>query len=621
MSLFSDIANTIGHTVESLATSVGVDASMLETIVNELDGNGVDVFSFSARLGLSVEAFLSGIVNLMRGDPHQLLLQRLTGPAKPLDTTLSLLAQQWAQAASLHQDTAQAIDAHMKELFQGSGTASSYDGPGAESLLKTHQDYHKYFTVLIEHAQTQHMYHATLEGHVNAYLSQAPGSVYSLSAPMAALSVLTLDTATMSPPPSVLDDPVVQGVEQAIEWVAVTGEQAEQEDGDPTEGTQFIIFIVLVIVLVVLVIVLVLVVLGSMLYDELIGYQTQQKNTLPTPVPPPGVGPGPSPLNLLTPEQQRLHNDVVSRLGYTTLEIDELIKAGYLDPDAIAAIIKGGIGTFTVFNDPNTAKMMNELTTAQQLKFIGIAELYQATHPGLTSAQVQNYLSYMKMKGQGQQIYNELTSTDPNSLARRYAVDTQRMLDRFNKDFWNPITSVTDPFTFTNAQIEGSYKYLVGFWGEWASVKLADANHQLVHFGVPIAGGEVDIQEKDGSGNPLKWIEIKNGSVKSNWRSALKQVQNYINQGATEVVIQLPQQGKPGYPLPGAQQIQNIQDIKNVHPAIVFDVVVATPTDAKSLKDLQYLENKFKDIHFKLIPPASSIPYDPPAGDWGSLLP
>jgi len=162
---------------------------------------------------------------------------------------------------------------------------------------------------------------------------------------------------------------------------------------------------------------------------------------------------------------------------------------------------------------------------------------------------------------------------------------------------------------------------LAGFWGEWASVKLADANGNLVHFGVPITGGEVDIQERDSNGNPLRWVEIKNGSVKSNWRSALGQAENYINQGATEVVIQLPQQGKPGYPYPSVQQIQNLQNIQNAHPGAKFEVVVAQPTDKASEASLQYLKKKFPQFQFETIPSASSIPYDPPAGNWGSQIP
>jgi hypothetical protein len=390
MSLFSDIASSIGHTVDSLAVAVGADVNLLETVINDLDDNGVDVFSFASRLGLSVEGFLSGIINLMRGDPHQLLLQRLTGPARPMDNALSQLAQQWAQVAYLHQGTAQAIDAHINELFQDSGS-DSYSGMAADTLLRKHQDYQKYFTVLVEHAQTQHIIHATLGNQVNEYLSQAPGNVSRLSTPMAALSLLSLDTATDTPPSSVLDDPAVQGMDQAINWDLTTGEQLEQSDPDPTEVTEFSIAVVMLIVLVVLAIVWVLVVIVSALHDALTGYQSQQKNALPTPTPPPGVGPGPGVHNSLTPQQQHLHNDVASRLAgvtYDSREIDDLIRAGYVDPDAIAAIIKGGRGTFAVFNVSTIAKTMNGLAPSVQLVIIA-----QAIANKQSKAQIESILN------------------------------------------------------------------------------------------------------------------------------------------------------------------------------------------------------------------------------------
>ncbi|GER89883.1 hypothetical protein KDW_40450 [Dictyobacter vulcani] len=149
MSLFSDIANSIGHTVDSLAASVGVDVNMLETVVNDLDSNNINVFSTAARLGFSAESFLSNLVNLMRDDPHQILLEYLTGPVKPLNNSLSQLSLHWMQVASLHQSTAQTINVHMNELFHSSGTYS-YTGSAADALWTTHEDYQKHFNDLIE---------------------------------------------------------------------------------------------------------------------------------------------------------------------------------------------------------------------------------------------------------------------------------------------------------------------------------------------------------------------------------------------------------------------------------------------------------------------------------------
>jgi hypothetical protein len=278
MSLFNDIASAIGHTVDSLAQAVGADVGVLETVVNDLDGNGIDVFSAAAKLGLSPVGFLRGIVNLMNSDPHQLLLERLTGPVKPMDEPLYQLSQSWIQVANLHNGTAQGINAHINELFQGSGPYS-YSGPAAASLWETNQDYQQYFTVLVEHAQVQQVRHATLEGHVSDYLSQAPGKVNSLSMPLAAFSVLSLDTVATAPPPGVLDDPAVQGVEQAIGDVVTTGEQVPEEDPDPTGVSDGIILLILAIVIVVLVIVLIIVIIVVAIRDAIQSHQNQQKST------------------------------------------------------------------------------------------------------------------------------------------------------------------------------------------------------------------------------------------------------------------------------------------------------------------------------------------------------
>jgi hypothetical protein len=89
--------------------------------------------------------------------------------------------------AALHQDTAQTINAHMSDLYQANGSFS-YSGQAAEALWNTHQQYQQHFTTLVEHAQTQQARHATLGSHTSDFLSQAPGKVYSLSAPMAALN-------------------------------------------------------------------------------------------------------------------------------------------------------------------------------------------------------------------------------------------------------------------------------------------------------------------------------------------------------------------------------------------------------------------------------------------------
>ena len=324
--------------------------------------------------------------------------------------------------------------------------------------------------------------------------------------------------------------------------------------------------------------------------------------------------------------RQFLHRDVVSRLGYSTTEIDELIEASYLDPGTIAAIIMAGEDICGIFSgmptNTNIASMINQLSTEQQLYFINIVKWYQSTHPSLRSEAVVNYLRYVRMTAQARRIYNELTSTDLYSIAQRYRPDMRRMLDRFNKDIWNPLTSIGDPFSVTDDQLRGGYKYLVGVWGEWASIRRADTNGVLAHFSVPIPGGEVDLQEEDRSGSVWKWIEVKNtSSLQSTWGKAVIQVENFIAQGAKDVVIQLLQQGKPEYPLPSYQRMRNLQKLQNEHPDIQFGVVIAQPTDQASWNALNELRQQFPEIQFESILLTSAIPFDPPADDWGNQIP
>ena len=190
-------------------------------------------------------------------------------------------------------------------------------------------------------------------------------------------------------------------------------------------------------------------------------------------------------------------------MGYSTTEIDELIEASYLDLGTIAAIIMAGEDICGIFSgmptNTNIASMINQLSTEQQLYFINIVKWYQSTHPSLRSEAVVNYLRYVRMTAQARRIYNELTSTDLYSIAQRYGPDMRRMLDRFNKDIWNPLTSIGDPFSVTDDQLRGGYKYLVGVWGEWASIRRADTNGVLAHFSVPIPGGEWIFKKRTGA--------------------------------------------------------------------------------------------------------------------------
>lgn len=297
MSLFDDIAHAIGHTIDSLAQDVGADIHLLDGVVNELASNGIEVLSAAAKLGLSPVGFLRGIVDIMSGDPHQRLLSYMTTSAKHMDDPLHVLPQQWLQIANLHQDTAHTIDTHIKELFQGSGTYS-YSGPAADTLWTTHQNYQQYFTVLVDHAQTQQTRYSTLGGHVDDYLSRMSSGVYSLSTPMAALGVLSLDTAATAPPP-VLDDPAVQAVEQWIGGVVQTGGQVEEDDPDPEPVSHGIIFIIFAAIVIILVVILVIVVIVVAIRDAFQGHQSQQMGTkTPKPVP----APTPVPVSSLAEE-------------------------------------------------------------------------------------------------------------------------------------------------------------------------------------------------------------------------------------------------------------------------------------------------------------------------------
>ncbi|HEU5381122.1 MAG TPA: hypothetical protein VFV38_37335 [Ktedonobacteraceae bacterium] len=290
MSLFDDIAHAIGQTIDTLAQDVGADVHVLEGVVSELGGVGIDVLSAAAKLGLSPASFLRGIVDIMNGDPHQRLLGYLTTAMKHMDGPLQVLPQQWTNMASLHQDTAQQIDAHIKELYQNSGTFS-YSGPAADMLWNTHQNYQQYFTTLVDHAQTQQVRHTQLSGHVNDYLSQMPGAVYSLPTPLAAFGVLSLDTVATAPPP-VLDDPAVQTVEQWIGGTFQTGVQLEEEDPDPEPVSHGVIFIVFAAIIIILVLILIIVVIVIAIRDAFQGHQSQQNSTT-TPKPTPGPTPNP----------------------------------------------------------------------------------------------------------------------------------------------------------------------------------------------------------------------------------------------------------------------------------------------------------------------------------------
>jgi hypothetical protein len=105
-------------------------------------------------------------------------------------------------------------------------------------------------------------------------------------------------------------------------------------------------------------------------FDRAISYHNTQQKQTSTP-PPPTATPSPGTGSGLAQTQQQLLNDVKSRLGntpYNDADIEALIKAGYLDPDTIADIIKGG--AFSAFDDPYDAKIMNAMPVAERQTFV-----------------------------------------------------------------------------------------------------------------------------------------------------------------------------------------------------------------------------------------------------------
>lgn len=327
MSLFGDIANALGHTVDTLSQDLGVAVSDLEGVVNDLNSWGIDVFSIASRLGLSTVGFLRGITEIMRGDPHQVLLHRLTDPARPAEARLNDIAGQWTQLVALHQDTMQQINAQFTDLFQGGGSFS-YSSPAASVLWNTHQSYQQYSVLLADHAQTQQSRYAVLAGHYSDYLNQAPGKVYSLSTPMAALGVLSFETADAAPPapPPVWENPVVEG-EVAVETdVAVAGLAGLPEDAPVLPVWAIILIIIAVIIVITVIVVLII--------DATQNHQNQQKSTN-TPKPPSK----PQPVALSQQAEQLARKYQAQGIDVDPQDIQDMLDAGYT-PEEIDKIIK-----------------------------------------------------------------------------------------------------------------------------------------------------------------------------------------------------------------------------------------------------------------------------------------
>ncbi|HEY7415561.1 MAG TPA: hypothetical protein VH593_10240, partial [Ktedonobacteraceae bacterium] len=368
MSLLDQIASAIGHTPETLAQATGTSVETLEGVIGGLGESGIDAFSAASRLSLTPDSLLRGIVTRMKGDPYQRLLSYLQAPVKPMSDPLTSLTTLWGQMADLHQNTAQAIDKHIQDLFQGSGT-ESYSGPAADALWNTHQGFQRYFTTLVDHAQTQQNRHSILSGHVDDYVTQMPGKVNSLPTATAALGVLGLDRALPSlggpgqhqqmlpsqpghQSPSSQDpwwQPIVDGASEVEQQVEENPEELLLLIPGAFTGVDEVLGIILIAV----VIIIVLVVIIGGLIQKLQDHQNQQNNTkfnpppnlTPVPAPTPGPIPG-----QLTPKQLRLVQSISDWLpanginGIKQSDIENLVRLGY-DRDTIIQILLAGIPT------------------------------------------------------------------------------------------------------------------------------------------------------------------------------------------------------------------------------------------------------------------------------------
>ncbi len=266
------------------------------------------------------------------------------------------------------------------------------------------------------------------------------------------------------------------------------------------------------------------------------------------------------PMNSLTDVQRRTVADVIAELSaagitYDQREIEDLVRAGY-GRDTIEAIITRGM--VALFQGADVAKMMGELTGAQQLKFIGLVEQYQKAHSGFTSHQVYNYLRFTQMLAQANQLRQDIINSPINNAAYHEAM--QRFLMRLNRDLLTPMQNALDPFLITDNQLGedgGGWKsYLVGIEGEWGVIQhyyyesLTNPNVKLVNFSVPYVNpqqGETDIIiEENGV---VKWVEVKNyrnlRMRTGKWQKLRDQVIGAIAEGSTNIIVDLPQ-GVPG---------------------------------------------------------------------------
>jgi hypothetical protein len=282
MGWLDDLAGAIGHTTQSLADDIGCGIHVLEGVVGELSGYGMDALSVAGKLGMTPVSFLKAVVNVLSGDPHAQLLRYTQVPGLWVKGSSDPMITHWGTMVTQHSDIKQQIDTEFTQVFQDGGQFA-YSGLAADALLTTHLTYQSHFTTLIDHAQTQQSRYTTLSSHMETFLSNVHGTVYNLPAPVAATGVVALDVASDT-------DPAITFMLGLI-GMDVTGMAVAL----PIPGADVPIEVILAIILIVLVVILLLVLLFVAVKDAIETHNREQQTTTTKPTPEPDPTPNPWP--------------------------------------------------------------------------------------------------------------------------------------------------------------------------------------------------------------------------------------------------------------------------------------------------------------------------------------
>lgn len=281
MGWLDDIASAVGHTIQSLADDVGYDIHALDNLVGDLAGSGIDVLSAAAKIGMAPVSFLKAVIGVLSGDPHAQLLHYVQTPGLWVGEPAAQMSGHWQTMFAHHSNTKQQIDTEFNQIFSEGGSFA-YSGPAADTLFTTHTNYQNYFNSLIDHTQTQQTRYTTLHGHMQTFLADVHSTVYNLPAPVAAVGVVTIDSAADV-------DPAIQFMLSLI-GLDATGMAIAL----PWPGVDIPIEAILLAILIILVIILVLVALFVAVKDAVTTH-TAEQNTTTTPTPQPAPTPDPKP--------------------------------------------------------------------------------------------------------------------------------------------------------------------------------------------------------------------------------------------------------------------------------------------------------------------------------------